>query len=497
MASMHRSSGAGLPLAALLLLAGCHWVFPFGQQGAGDGPLGPLDGDGPAQIADGPQPGDLPPPDAAKVVIPVHAWSKGFGGPESDFGYAVAVDSAGNGYLAGIIEGPVNLGGGALSGSGAAHDVFIASYGPDGQHRWSKRFGSQYDDYAHDLAVDPAGNSVLTGFFWESVSFGGPSLPAAGADIYLAAYNAAGDHRWSKRFGGALTDYGYGVALDKAGNAFVTGFFGFTTDFGGGTVSSVASSNDIFLASYGPTGEHRWSNTLGSPGTDVGYSVAVDAQGNTYLAGTFTGTVDLGGGPLTGSGIVDIYLASYGPTGGHRWSKPLGGTDYDTVTCVTVGPAGNVYLTGAFTKTASFGGPPLASAGSNDIYLASFDQAGAHRWSKRFGSPAMDGAASVATDAGGNVYLTGYFQGTADFGGGPLTSAGNADTILASFAPDGTHRWSMGFGDASFDQGTDVAVHSDGSLHLTGTFMGTVSFGGPPLTGNGKNDIFLVKLAPP
>lgn len=120
---------------------------------------------------------------------------------------------------------------------------------------------------------------------------------------------------------------------------------------------------------------------------------------------------------------------------------------------------------------------------------------GDHLWSKRFGGPNDQFAGSVAVDGTGNVLLTGAFAGTVDFGGGPLTSAGAYDIFVAKFDSAGNHLWSKRFGDASAQYGQSVAVDPAGNALLTGYFAGTADFGGGPLTSGGANDIFVAKLA--
>jgi hypothetical protein len=162
------------------------------------------------------------------------------------------------------------------------------------------------------VAVDRSGNVVVTGYFEGTVDFGGGPLTSAGfGDVFVASYSPAGAHRWSKRFGSSKSyGLGRGVAVDKSGNAVVTGDFEGTVGFGGAPLTSEGYS-DIFVASFGPTGAHRWSRRLGDAGWEEGHDVAVDGSDNVVVTGHFGGTVDFGGGPLTSAGAGDIFVASY------------------------------------------------------------------------------------------------------------------------------------------------------------------------------------------
>jgi hypothetical protein len=122
---------------------------------------------------------------------------------------------------------------------------------------------------------------------------------------------------------------------------------------------------------------------------------------------------------------------------------------------------------------------------------------GTHLWSRRFGGTSFDQGLGVAVDGSGNVLVTGVFEGTVDFGGGPLTSAGIIDIFVAKYSgTDGSHVWSRRFGSTIFDEGLGVAVDGSGNVLVTGVFEGTVDFGGGPLTSAGGNDIFLLRLRP-
>src|SRR5690606_9636520 len=185
-----------------------------------------------------------------------------------------------------------------------------------------------------------------------------------------------------------------------------------------------------------------------------------------------------GGAVLTSAGWEDIFVASYGRDGAHRWSLRAGGPGgFESGTGITVDGAGNVYVTGTF-RRATFGGPVLETEGAIDVFVASYTSDGVHRWSLRGGGPLDDFGTGVAVDPAGNVYVSGLFQGTADFGGTALVSAGSADAFVASYTSTGSHRWSLRGGGTSSDAALGVAVDARGNTVVTGRFQGTASFGG-------------------
>jgi len=127
---------------------------------------------------------------------------------------------------------------------------------------------------------------------------------------------------------------------------------------------------------------HSWSQGYGGVSSDNLRAVAVDHLGNTYITGNFAGSVDFGGGPLTNAGIYDVFLAKFDINGNHLWSRSFGSTSSDYGYSIAVDASGNVFLAGRFGADINFGGATLINAGSSDIFIAKFDASGNHLWSR-------------------------------------------------------------------------------------------------------------------
>jgi len=322
------------------------------------------------------------------------------------------------------------------------------------------------------------------------------ALSAATVFLWAAGAAAQGPpHAWSYGFGNTVADRGYGVATDAYGNTLVTGYFVNTVDFGGGNLVG-AGSGDIFLAKYNATGAHVWSQRFGGTGDDEGHAVAVDGSGNVLVTGVFANTVDFGGGPLVSGGSRDIFVAKYDANGVHQWSRGFGSTSNDYGYALAVDASGNALVTGFFIGTVDFGGGNLVDAGIGDVFLAKYDAAGAHVWSQRFGGTSADVGRGVATDGTGNVFLTGSSEGTADFGGGALLGLGGNDIFLAKYNASGAHQWSQRFGNIQDQFGYDVAADGSGNVVMAGSFIGSVDFGGGSLPSVFNHDVVLAKYDP-
>lgn len=178
------------------------------------------------------------------------------------------------------------------------------------------------------------------------------------------------------------------------------------------------------------TGTHIWSKRFGDASAQSGDAVAIDAFGNIVVAGTLSGTVDFGGGPLTSTGSSDVFVAKLDATGNHAWSRRFGDPDLQLLQAVAIDGSGNIIIAGGFNGTIDFGGVALVSAGERDIFVAKLDPSGNHIWSKRFGAVGHQQAHGVAVDDNANVVLSGVITGSVDFGGSALSSAGNSDVFI-------------------------------------------------------------------
>lgn len=416
--------------------------------------------------------------------------------------YDLALDSAGNVLIMGVFGGTVDFGGGLLT-SATSYDLFMAKYKPDGTHLWSKRYTGTDYQYFSCVKVDASGDVYVSGVIQGSTDLGGGVLTSAGIDDgVLAKYRGTdGGHVWSKRWGGVSGDGFGGIALDSNGNLFAVGRFYQTVDFGGGGLTS-AGFNDIALAKYKTAdGSHVWSKRFGGTGIDQGTAVAVDSSGDAYITGLFQNTVDFGGGPLTAMGMLDVYVARFaGANGNHVWSKSFGATgSYSLPYRVAVDNAGSTFVTGKFQGTVNFGGGGVTSGGGYDGFVARYRASdGGYVWAKRFGSTSEDEAWAVTPDGSGNVLISGYFTGTVDPGGGALTSAGMTDLLLARYKiTDGSFVGAKRFGGSKSENALSVVMDGSGSAFVSGNFQDTMDFGGKQLTATGQGDGFVMKIPPP
>lgn len=286
---------------------------------------------------------------------------------------------------------------------------------------------------------------------------------------------------FQKQFGGTGQELARHLALGADGTLAFTGTFEGTLDLGGKPLVS-QGGGDIFFASFSRSGLFRWATSFGGKGLDEGVSVAMDAQGDIYLLGSFENTITFGGDPLVSKGATDVALVKFTSFGTLLWARQLGGAANEVPGRVAVDAGGNVYVTGEFGESTSIEGTKLVSAGGTDVFLASFDPSGNLRWAKALGGPGDDGVGGVGADAAGHVYLAGYFLGQAEIGAPkPVTSVGTADVFVASFeGNDGGYRWSKAFGSLGNDSALDLRARGS-RIVVTGTLANDATIDGVTL----------------
>lgn len=430
-------------------------------------------------------------------------WSKLFGDPANQQGNAVAFDASGNIVFTGQFSAQVNFGGGTLDAVNAGKiDQFVAKFSATGVHQWSKEFGENgKDELGLGVAADGSGNVLTTGYYnGSSFNPGGGALPGGAEQVFVLKLDSAGNHVWSKGFGDGDDQRGLALAVDSAGDVFVTGFFEKNLDFGGGcSLTNTGNNNtniDAFVVKLASgTGNCLWAKRAGDGANQIGFGLAVDPAGDVYVTGSFSGALNFGTN-LTSAGMTDMFVVKLsGATGTELWAKGFGDASTQAGRAVSVNGT-RVVVTGTVSGALDPGGGLLTTAGGGDVLVASYALDGTPQWQALFGDAAAQTAGGVALDPAGHPVLTGYFAGDMDFGGGAMTSAGGEDIYLAKLSSAGAHLWSKRFGGATNQRGLAVATDAVGNAALTGLVTGTADLGNGTLTSAGADDVLLAGFSP-
>jgi hypothetical protein len=475
-------------------------------------------------------------PTRALLLDPAVILYAGYiGGGNHDFGYdsgrGIAVDAAGNAYVTGYTDStsfPVKVGPDLTYNGGV--DAFVAKVRADGTALvYASYIGGTDYDSGYGIAVDAASNAYVTG----STSSTEASFPVKGGpdptyngnyDAFVVKVTADGTGLvYAGYIGGIDGDGGSGIAVDGAGNAYVTGSTSSTEasfPVKGGPDPTYNGNYDAFVVKVTADGTGLvYAGYIGGIDGDGGSGIAVDRAGNAYVIGNTSSTETTflvkGGPDLSYNGGGDAFVAKVRADGtGLVYAGYIGGIDGDGGSGIAVDGAGNAYVVGSTSSIeVNFPvkrGPDLTHNGVDDAFVAKVRADGTSLvYAGYIGGSRVDVGNGIAVDAVGNAYVTGYTNSTeASFpvkGGPDLTHNGGWDAFVAKVTADGTALIYAGYigGNSGFmggDWGWGIAVDAAGNAYVTGgTWSGQASFpvrGGPDLTHNGGDgDAFVAKLS--
>ncbi len=351
--------------------------------------------------------------------------------------------------------------------------------------------------------IDAAGNRVVAGSFLGTVNFGGTSLVSnGGRDAFVAKYNAAGQLLWANNYGGTGDDSASGVALDAAGNVYITGSLTGAVNFGGTQIASAGVEG--YAAQLSPTGSLLLVVATGGNATSVQpHGIAVNPGGTQIaIGGSFTGTITFGTKTLTSTGASDGFVGNLVLAGANStvWVSQLAGHAGATsqVNSVTIGPSGNVVVAGQFQGTVDFdpgsGVNTITShGGSVDAFVEKFNVAdGSDLFVDSLGGPGLDAAYGAAIDASGNILSLVAFQQTISvpLPGAPSNSltvpAGSSGYMLVQLLGSGvtnSARQINALSASPFDSsyGTPaLATNAQGTVAVAVTYTGSAGLSGLP-----------------
>ncbi len=443
----------------------------------------------------------------------------------NDYGKDIAIDAAGNMILASYFYGTVDFNPTAATNnsvSNGAADVGISKYSSTGLLLWAVSFGSPGVDIPHSVTTDAAGNIYAVGYYSGTCDFdpGAGNTTVAGSggtaegarDGFIVKFDASGNFQWVKTYANSNTEENcFGVKPDNAGNIYVTGVFQGTVTLGGNSITSNGLQDVILAKLNAATGNALWTYNVGGAGQDEGSAVELDNAGNIIFTGYFTQSFDAdpsaGTSTLTSAGSFDTYFIKFNPAGNMLGAYKFGGAGADIVAPggIAVDNSNNIYICGNFTGTTNFGGAVKTSNGGQDWFVAKFNSSGAYQSYISAGGTEGDQCHRLAADGAGNMYITGWFRNTADFGNGKTLVAkatgGGHDAYIAKYSATGVCQWAyrMGGTVSGADEltlGTTVDLWSSDKVIFGGRFHGSDDFDPDPaavktLSSAGMGDVWL------
>lgn len=343
-------------------------------------------------------------------------WVRQMGGKNGDLSKAVAVDTNGNVYVSGYTHNGLN---GNTSNGG--YDFFLIKYGNDGSEHWTSQGGTKRDEYLEALGIDRNGNIYIAGHTGGTMD---DNVNKGLSDIFVVKYNSNGEKMWSRMLGTADNEIAKGIAVDGAGNVYITGATSGSLEEG----YTNKGEYDIILIKYDTNGTKKWAKQIGGAFMDYGIAVAVDGIGNAYVTSYTLGSMD---GDIN-YGSRDMTLVKYNSNGVKIWGRQMGGTGNDYPSAIALDSIGNAYVVGYTDGDLD----DISNAGGYDFYLVKYDTNGTKVWLRMQGTTKIDVASGIVADGNGNTYITGSTYGDLNDTGN-YNNPANKDIFLVKYNTDG------------------------------------------------------------
>jgi hypothetical protein len=480
----------------------------------------------------GPQPSQGAGLDGAPgaTVSQIYGWHTFYGSHRDNEGHAIAVDKDGNIYVAGYSAAPWLGDGGRkpLHPHSGLYDLVVLKLDSSGAYQWHTFYGSaDWVEVAYGIAVDDSGNIYVTGVSTGSWLGDGDTPPlhafsGGEEDLFVLKLDSDGAYQWHAFYGGELYADGLAVTTAEEGKAiYVSGSSSSPFQGPAGeeplhpyTGSSSIGDVDIMVLKLDSQGTYEWHTFYGQQCGEAGQAIVVDdARDAVYVAGSSGGpwTGDEGAKPLHDhTGMTEIVVLKLSGCGAYRWHTFYGSSSPDGAWGITLDGNGDLYVTGgAYAPWLGDGGrePLHTHSGFYDLVVLKLDSSGGYLWHTFYGSAdSADEGSGIATDAHGNLFVTGGSEQNwlGDGGSNPgRNNRGAGDLVVLKLRSDGTYCWHSFYGSASRDNGFGVAVDASGCPCVTGladvTWLG--DSGQEPLhphsPGAAAANIVVLKLYPP
>jgi hypothetical protein len=381
----------------------------------------------------------------------------------SDCWYRISIDHEGMPYFHGHVQGTNYFGWNAVNAYGAN----LVKLNGDGSVIWQKSFTSPLTQSVEPAGVvnDLSNNCYAWGIFTDSLTIDGTLLRnthGSGYMSYLVKYDKHGTVQWVRTFEAynSITGVG-GMIADKAGNVEITGWFYDTLHINNTYLVSHGNGllSDVFLIKYAADGSLVFANGYGGTSTTMGRCVSADGQNNIYISGGFRGTVTFGNNTLTSSAGYDVFIVKCSADGTPVWAKQAGGSGNERSHVIVTDSAGNSYISGLFySNSMNFGTISITSPYASNLFLAKYSPDGTPLWAHAMRSAYYTWPVyQMGLDEEGSCYMGGTYMDTLSFDDAPTIAGRDYNSFVVKYNSSGTYQWNKNIPQSAYSTGyTDL-----------------------------------------
>lgn len=451
-------------------------------------------------------------------------WAQRMGNTRSDKITSIKTDSLGFVYIAGYFSNTTTLGTNNLvlnyTANTNSKEAFIAKLDSLGYCYWARSGGEYFDDRVLGMDVDAAGNSIITGTFWQTgtgfdmgtVNVTGGAF-GGGDQCFIVKHDPSGNPIYGRFVcSNSGDDQGLDVAITKSGSYYVVGFMTGTTLYVNGNTVTATNTNtgshrhSYWVAKFLSDGTPVWAKTFGNLPWDPDafkyverdIAVAVDDKDGVYITGGFDGTHNFGIQSFTTNGGHDIFVMKYDTLGNFVWATQGGSNKDDWSNGICTDKIGNVYITGEHRDSLIMDTVLVKNYNKRDAFVFKIDAtSGKPLWGKRAGSNlGGERGNDIVADSLCNIYVCGDINEGAKFGDDIIAPSGKMEqAFVAKLTPDGKWRWlATGGGADSNDRANAIARGRGAQIYTAGYFRAPSTYGGSSLASAGSSDGFFARL---
>lgn len=361
---------------------------------------------------------------------------------------------------------------------------------------WHRSWGGTGSDNVSEIFIESNGDFITAGAFQGTADLNPGGLidnhtSSGGSDCYVQRLDMYGNYMWAVSFGGSGTDKIVSIDVDDAGNILVAGYFENSIDLDPGPLTNThtsAGDRDMFVQKFDPNGNLLFAFSLGGPGYDDMNDIAVDAQGNFTVVGSYSDSIDFdpgAGSAMKYAGTAEAFVVQYSSTGTLNWTYATEGASASKAQGISIDANDDMIVSGYITGMVDFDQSAatnfLTSIAGTDIFVMKLTSNGSYQWLKGIHGTGNDWLTDMALDQSENILLTGYLTGTTDYDPHPVntdnhSTNGQFDIFTCKLSPSGDHRWAMVMGGTNWDVGSSITADNEGNVFTSGYYKGSADF---------------------